>query len=221
VGARSGPHVEAYRRADREAVAEVLARAFRDNALNRAVIGARAARRLRANRIGMRTHLPPAERTGRLFVAREASGAVAGALVAAPPFGWPFPPARPWPRLRCALVQGLRVTTRWARVAEALHREHLPGPHWYLATLGVAPAHQRRGLGGALVAGFLDAVDEDAAPAYLETDAPGNVRFYERAGFRVQREIRILGVPVWLMERPARAPRKESPCSAAGPTPPS
>ena len=39
------------------ALAEVLALAFRDNPLNRAVIGGSEARRLRANRAGMRASL--------------------------------------------------------------------------------------------------------------------------------------------------------------------
>jgi hypothetical protein len=46
-------------------------------------------------------------------------------------------------------------------------------------------------------------VDADGAPAYLETDAAGNLRFYERAGFEVVEEIWALGVRIWTMRRPA------------------
>jgi hypothetical protein len=45
-------------------------------------------------------------------------------------------------------------------------------------------------------------VDADGAPAYLETDAAANLRFYERAGFEVVEEIWALGVRIWTMRRP-------------------
>jgi hypothetical protein len=47
----------------------------------------------------------------------------------------------------------------------------------------------------------MDAVGE---AAYLETDKPENVRFYERFGFEVVGEEEVLGVPNWFMIRPAR-----------------
>jgi ribosomal protein S18 acetylase RimI-like enzyme len=40
--------------------------------------------------------------------------------------------------------------------------------------------------------------------AYLETDKPENVRFYERFGFEVVGEEEVLGVPNWFMLRRAR-----------------
>jgi hypothetical protein len=123
--------IERYRRRDREPAVRLLARAFRDNPLNRAVIGPDANTRLRSNIHGMRAHLPPAEDHGVLRTARCGSD-LAGMLISAPPFAWPF-------------------------------------------------------------------------PAYLETDAPRNQPFYERAGFRTTGEIQVFGTTVWLMERPDRA----------------
>jgi len=46
----------------------------------------------------------------------------------------------------------------------------------------------------------MDAAGEDA---YLETDKPINVRFYERFGFEVVGEQEVLGVPNWFMVRRA------------------
>ncbi len=48
----------------------------------------------------------------------------------------------------------------------------------------------------------MDAAGEDA---YLETDKPINVRFYERFGFEVVGEEEVLGVPNWFMLRRARS----------------
>jgi ribosomal protein S18 acetylase RimI-like enzyme len=44
----------------------------------------------------------------------------------------------------------------------------------------------------------MDAAGEDA---YLETDKPENVRFYERFGFEVVGEQEVIGVPNWYMAR--------------------
>jgi len=64
----------------------------------------------------------------------------------------------------------------------------------------------------------MDAIGETA---YLETDKPENVRFYERFGFAVVAEEQVSGVPDWYMHRPAPAragepatrPRETSRCT--------
>jgi hypothetical protein len=47
----------------------------------------------------------------------------------------------------------------------------------------------------------MDAAGEDA---YLETDKPINVRFYERFGFEVVGEQEVFGVTNWFILRRAR-----------------
>jgi ribosomal protein S18 acetylase RimI-like enzyme len=186
--------------------AELLARAFRDNPLNRAVISHRSAtRRLRANRWGMQTQLPTVSRHGLCLAARR-DGPLVGGLLSVPPGRWPLPLPAWRDRIRCLFGQGLGVSGRWARVAELLHEHHEPLPHWYLALLGVEPAMQGSGVGAALLQAWLRLVDADGRGAYLETDTLRNVAFYERAGFRVKREIRLLETPVWFMERPPPRP---------------
>jgi ribosomal protein S18 acetylase RimI-like enzyme len=180
--------------------AGILARAFRDNPLNRAVIGDSPEERLRSNDIGMRVHLPVARAHGRVLLAR-AEGRPAAVLVGVPPFGWPLPLPPFRQRLRLVFGQGWEVARRWAEVAAALQEHHWIGPHWYLATLGVEPALWGRGLGSRLLREWLRTVDADRSRAFLETDSHENVRFYERAGFRQLREVSVLGVPVYLMER--------------------
>ncbi|MCG8589247.1 MAG: GNAT family N-acetyltransferase [Proteobacteria bacterium] len=185
--------------------AEALAAAFRDTPLTRAVVRSqRPGRRLRSTRQGMRLTLASARRDGLRYRARPPGGPVLGALVGAPSEALPLPAPAASLQLRAWFGQGLRVVLRWAEVARALERVHPSEPHHYLALLGVDPAEQGRGTGTALLARFLAAVDAAGRPSYLETDRPENLAFYGRHGFEVQREIRLVGLPVWCLWRPAR-----------------
>jgi ribosomal protein S18 acetylase RimI-like enzyme len=182
----------------------VLAAAFRDNPLNTAVIGSDPGRRLRANRHGMGAMLPVAVELG-IASAGLRRGLVCGILVATPPGLHPLPPPPLRTRVRAWLGQGWHVARRWSEVFEQLEALHPLEPHWYLGTLGVAPAFQGRGVGGALLGAFLARVDRDALPAYLETDRAEAVRLYERSGFAVLGQTEVLGVRIWRMGRPAAA----------------
>jgi len=195
--------VEPLLPADLGPAAGVLARAFRDNPLNRAVIGEGEARRVRANQAGVRAYLPLALERAYVAAAREGE-ALFGVLVATPPWRWPLPPPGPGGLLRLLWGQGYRVARRWSDVSRELRRHHPSGPHWYLATLGVEPEHWSRGAGRALLADFVGRVDAERARAYLETDRRELAGFYGRVGFEVREEVDVLGVPVLLMERPAR-----------------
>ncbi|WP_287371529.1 GNAT family N-acetyltransferase [Oceanithermus sp.] len=78
-------------------------------------------------------------------------------------------------------------------------------PHWLLLYLGVAPERQGRGLGGALLQAGLERAAAEGRPAYLVASSPGSRRLYERCGFRVLGEVRLLRGPhVWPMLREAR-----------------
>ena len=56
-------------------------------------------------------------------------------------------------------------------------------PHWYLAGIGVEPAEQRRGIGGALMAPGLEAAERAGIPCALLTNSERNLSFYEAHGF--------------------------------------
>jgi len=190
-------------------VAQVLARAFQDNPLNVAVIRARSRRRYLSNLAGMRALLDVSVGRALLLQALTAErGAEAreplGVLIGARPYGYPLPGPSLLGTLRCLIGQGPRAMGRWAEVYRALEVEHPLEPHWYLAVLGIAPEHQRRGNGAALLAAFLETVDADGGPSYLETDRAENIAFYAQGGYEVVREVTVLGVPVWCMWRPAR-----------------
>ncbi|MGI9431974.1 MAG: GNAT family N-acetyltransferase [Myxococcota bacterium] len=203
----AAPAVGELRADEAEAAVRVLARAFGDNPLNRAVIGAGAERRVRVNAAGLRPQIPALLESGCALGARsaaEASAALAGVLLATPPGGHALGTPRWSVRLRALAAQGWGVSRRWAEVQDLLVPQRPAAPHWYLALLGVEPARQRAGVGAALVAAFLTRVDATGQSVWLETDRPENVAFYRRAGFVAAGELRVFGVPVWLLQRPAR-----------------
>ncbi|HEV3300152.1 MAG TPA: GNAT family N-acetyltransferase [Planctomycetaceae bacterium] len=84
-----------------------------------------------------------------------------------------------------------------------LHEQYAKGPHWFLATIGVDPAHQGKGIGSAIMAPVLARADQERIPCYLETHTADNVRLYERHGFRVMEHLENPeSVPLWAMLRP-------------------
>lgn len=140
---------------------------------------------------------------GEVFVSdATANGRLAGASLWLPPsaFGAKVTLAF-WPILLIG-VFGRRFGVA-RRLGGLLERHHPPGAHYYLGTVGVAPDHQRRGLGSALIAPVLDRCDTEGVAAYLECSRHDNVAFYRRLGFCVREEIALEGGPtLWLMDRP-------------------
>ena len=139
--------------------------------------------------------------------AARCDGRLVGVLVATRPGAFPLPPAPLAARLRCVLGQGIGVAGRWGRVFEALSALHPPEPHAYLATLGVLPEWRGRGIGTALLAAWLDEAPQRRHPGYLETDVPGLLGFYGRAGFEVEGSLELFGAEVWRMRRPGPPPQ--------------
>jgi GNAT superfamily N-acetyltransferase len=78
-------------------------------------------------------------------------------------------------------------------------------PHWYLSMLATRPDHRGRGLGMALVADRLRALDNDGLPAHLESTNPANLERYSQVGFELSGSFELPGGPtVDTMWRPAR-----------------
>jgi ribosomal protein S18 acetylase RimI-like enzyme len=94
----------------------------------------------------------------------------------------------------------------YGRAVEAMRAEAVPEPHWYLAGIGVDPAHQRQGIGAALLLPGIEASDRAGIPAALLTNAERNLSFYERHGFEVVREGATPegGPQAWMLRRLAR-----------------
>lgn len=72
--------------------------------------------------------------------------------------------------------------------------------HLHLVFIGVLPAAQGRGLGGALLRERLARADAEGVPAYLEASTPRSRALYERHGFR------DTGDPIRLPDGPALWP---------------
>ena len=88
-----------------------------------------------------------------------------------------------------------------------VHREFVPGDHWYLQTLGVEPDHQGKGYGSLLMEYMLEKIDTtNPLPAFLETSTEINVKFYKRFGFEVMKEgiIPETDVEQWYLLRYAK-----------------
>jgi len=123
---------------------------------------------------------------------------------------WLQPGTMPRPRSRenritracaSALLTGRNRRSGLALLS-AVERQHPTQPHWYLPLLGIDPKWQGRGLGTALLNPKLNECDTDGLPAYLETQKPENVPYYERFGFRVTEVIELPSTPpIWLMWR--------------------
>jgi len=91
------------------------------------------------------------------------------------------------------------------QIFEQMDQYHPKEPHWYLPLIGVVPAEQGKGLGGALMSYALAQCDGDGLPAYLESTNPRNISLYRRHGFEVMGEIRAGSSPVMVpMIRPAK-----------------
>jgi ribosomal protein S18 acetylase RimI-like enzyme len=91
----------------------------------------------------------------------------------------------------------------YGRAVEGLRARVSPGPHWYLAGIGVDPAEQRQGVGAALLEPGLAGAARDNVPAVLLTNNEGNLVFYRRHGFEIvaEGETPAHGPHAWAMLR--------------------
>ena len=89
---------------------------------------------------------------------------------------------------------------------DRVRRQNMPEPHWYLWALGVEPARQGQGIGGALLAHGMARADREARPCYLETETESNVAFYARREFEIVHEGEIVGLRLWSMLRTPGGP---------------
>ena len=181
--------------------AEVLGRGMRDNPLHVEAFGADPARR----------EVALTKLFGALLRQYVTKGIVLGALSSDRLVGVcaSVHPGRCQPtvaekfRLLPALLMGSGVTSS-ARVLTWTSRWAAHDPtdaHSHLGPVGVEQDWQRGGVGSALMREFCARIDAAHAMAYLETDRHENVRFYQRFGFEVTEEERVLGVPNWFMQR--------------------
>jgi len=119
------------------------------------------------------------------------------------------PPVHVGAMLRALVVTPLRLreaTSRflaYGRAVDTMRAAAVPEPHWYLAGIGVEPARQGQGIGGALLARGIEAAQAAGVPCALLTNSERNLAFYGNRGFRVVLEGRTPegGPPAWMMRR--------------------
>jgi len=205
------PDTESRRRlgpADAEAAAEVLARAFANDPLWRYLLPD-ARQRPALVRQAFRTFAPA-------FVSGQQAYGVGAPLAGVAVWSAPDQPEGPASALLNANLLTLVFSPLALAVARAapifaafeqLRRRYAAEPHYYLATVGVVPEAQGRGLASRLIRPVLAHADARALPAYTETMTAANVGIYERFGFvvREQRRVPDADLVIWALYRPRLA----------------
>ena len=184
------------------AAVAVLARGMRDNPNHVAIFGPDPAGRVRALERGFATYF-------RVITAQEPlcarlDGVVVGVAGALPPGRCRLSAAQ---KLRLfPSMAGLSIRDMWraSRVSGAWARRDPDEPHSHLGPVAVDEGLKGRGIGSRLMEAYCRHVDEANLAAYLETETPRNVRFYERFGFEVLDRAEVLGNPNWFMWRSPR-----------------
>jgi GNAT superfamily N-acetyltransferase len=172
-------------RADIRPVADVLAKAFYEDPPFVWMMPDDRTRHWRTRQLFDIVIRHEALRHGAVDVAWD-GGAVAGAAIWFPPGTWPSATRN---QLRTLPLYVRALGRRFGPASElvsSLAQVHPRTPNWYLWGIGVDPAHQGRGVGGALLRSRLTVVDKAGIPAYLESSKPANIPIYEHFGFQVQ-----------------------------------
>ncbi len=104
------------------------------------------------------------------------------AAIWAPPDKWKLPTPEVIKAIP-TLVKVFGVGVRPLQVLTLVEKNHPKEPHYYLEFLGTDPAHQRKGLGAAVLEPVLAKCDAEGLGAYLESSKDTNVPYYRRFGF--------------------------------------
>ena len=96
-------------------------------------------------------------------------------------------------------------------LAQQVHEEIIPGPHWYLWILAVDPDRQGKGIGSILMQPGTERADAQHLPCYLETYEMRNIPFYLRHGFGLVRTEEVQGSDLcfWCFRREPRRNRDQ------------
>jgi ribosomal protein S18 acetylase RimI-like enzyme len=112
-------------------------------------------------------------------------------------------PSVPGHLLLPLLRLGPGALSRLSQWGEMGFQHDPPESHQHVELVVVEAALQGLGIGSRLMEELCREIDSFPQPAYLETDKPENVPFYERFGFGVIGEATALGTRNWFMSRPA------------------
>jgi GNAT superfamily N-acetyltransferase len=179
---------------------------MRDNPNHIAAWGDDPTARLARLRTFLESHRSIAEREA--LVARDAAGRIVGVMAMARPGECRLPSpygARTHSSLYAEDPEAASRVQRWLDV----WRKHDPQDrHWHCGPFAVEAQVQRTGIGSGLLRVFCAQLDAGKENAFLETDMRQQVDFFERFGFEVVDEDKVLGAINWfLLRRPCARPR--------------
>jgi len=189
--------VRKLRAAEIHPTAEVLGQAFADNPCY-AFMHPRVADRGAALRAYFRRNLEWHLRLCLTWIAHTPGGEVVGTITLEPPHGVP---SSLWPALRHWAIPTWREhgleTLRRLLIADGefkaqYHSMCNKGAYWHVHAVAVAPAHQGRGIGRAMLGTVLAALHEltraQPAPVLLSTQRERNLAFYRSHDFELSHE---------------------------------
>jgi ribosomal protein S18 acetylase RimI-like enzyme len=182
----------------------VVVRGMQDNPSIVAAFGGEQARRRRSLRRLFGAMARDANHLHNMMVARDSGGAIVGACGAMPPGKCQPTADKTLQMVPTLLLLGPRTAGRTMRWLGAWGRQDPAERHWHLGPVAVDAHLQGMGIGSMLMSVFCARMDAAGEAAYLETDKPINVSFYERFGFETTAEESVLGTPNWFMTRRAR-----------------
>ena len=184
----------------------VLARAFVDDPVSVAVYkNFTPERRVRALQVDFSMEVGECVRRGYPLQIVDDSKIIAAAVVY-PPGAYPLPVMTQWKFLfKSILGNGIYDIGSWVRWLNEVDKFHPTEPHYYLEYLGVEPELQGKRVGSALMKCLVSKVDEEHVGCYLENANPRNNPFYQRFGFQIMNEKKIIGVPTWFLWRPPQS----------------
>jgi ribosomal protein S18 acetylase RimI-like enzyme len=145
--------------------------------------------------VGMAALAPPDGCFFRQTMARNRTVTIGGKIISV---GMPHVPRQ---LLLPLLGLGPGALSRISVVGEAGMRHDPRERHQHVELVVVEAALQGMGIGGRMMETLCGEMDALPDIAHLETDKEENVRFYERFGFEVTGEARVLGMRNWYMQR--------------------
>ncbi len=196
--------VRAAAKADRPAIADLLARAFIDDPAMAHIFRFEAQRADRLQRFfALITRIDPDCTPWSL--ALNSDGAATAVAMWRPPGAWQTPTATMIRHLPAMITTFGTALTRALATQSVLESHHPHAPHWYLQFAGCLPAAQGQGYGGAAIRARLETCDAQGLPAALETATPSNIGLYQALGFAVIDTFVIKNGPqFWSMWREPR-----------------
>jgi ribosomal protein S18 acetylase RimI-like enzyme len=181
----AAPPIRTATLADRPAIIAVLAAAFADDPALAWIFPDPARRPAQLVRFfGLIMHADARLPLAHLVCSRD--GGIIGAALWRPPGAWALPTTSLIANLPRLIGTFGTALPRSLGLLGTMDHQHDPRPHWYLQFIGVAPAAQGRGIGGALLRAGLDRAG--GQPCYLETATPSNVSLYQAHGFAVRNQ---------------------------------